>query len=154
MDETLLHYLTAMTGERSARAIALRAGIDPSTLTRQLNSALRPETVVEIARAYSAPVVPALVFVGLITQAEADAASVALALKAASDLELAKEMVSRVESGTATGQLTEPVELDEHANVVPFRQSSDQHDLMTVEIDDVPYAATDDDGGQPEFPNG
>lgn len=147
MDETLTDYLLKITGEKSARAIALKAGMDPSTLTRQLNSALRPDAVVDICRAYGLPVVPSLVFIGLITAEEAEAMSIESALEKATDLQLANELLRRVKVGTATAQLTEPMELDDQANVVPFRQAID---LNTVDLSQYAQAANTGEDRTPD----
>lgn len=64
-------YLLAETGAPSLRAVALRSGLEPSTLSRQLRSELKVSTVTAICRAYGLPILPAFTAAGFITEAEA-----------------------------------------------------------------------------------
>ncbi|GAB2567196.1 hypothetical protein [Leucobacter ruminantium] len=101
--------LLAATGERSIRAVALRAGFDPSTLTRQVKSGIKAETVIDVARAYGLPPVMTLVRFGFLTEAEAHEAASDSALAGASDERLAQEILDRVRSQNASAALTEPL---------------------------------------------
>lgn len=113
MTEDATDRLLAFTNERSVRAIALSAGYDPSTLTRQLKGGIKAETVIEIARSYQLGPVAALVQFGFITEAEAYAAATDAALAAASDERLAQEILNRVRANKASAALTEPLEVTE-----------------------------------------
>jgi transcriptional regulator with XRE-family HTH domain len=103
-------YFTAKTGERSVRAIAEKAGLDQSTLNRQLNgtNGLRVETVVAICRAYDLDILDVFVAVGFITEEESREFASHASLSDISDLELSKEMLRRVAAGSATTAITEP----------------------------------------------
>lgn len=107
----LAAYFRTLTNERSVRAIALRAGLDPSTANRQLNgqSTLTIETVVAICRAYDLDFAEVFVAVGFITEAEARSFSRKFALSQIPDAELTREIVRRLDAGRASAVLTEPV---------------------------------------------
>jgi transcriptional regulator with XRE-family HTH domain len=117
-------YLLAATGARSARAIAAAAGLDASTVNRQLTgaSALTIETVVAICRAYSLDMAETFVGVGFITPDEADHLGRAHGLAEYSDLELAREIVRRIEESEATPVLTEPLDVGGVVQDLPERQ--------------------------------
>jgi transcriptional regulator with XRE-family HTH domain len=106
----LVEYFRIQTQERSVRAIALRAGLDQSTLNRQLNgtTSLTVETVVAIARAYDLDFADTFIAVGFITADEARRFSRRFSLSDYSDQDLTLEIVRRVNNGSAT-TLTEPV---------------------------------------------
>ncbi|RUQ07046.1 hypothetical protein D8M34_06130 [Microbacterium sp. HSID17254] len=108
MADNLSDYFQRATGARSVRAIALRAGLEPSTLNRQLTGAttLAVETVVTICRAFDLDLADAFVAAGYITEEEADRLGARVALSAFSDLELAREIVVRIENATASEDLT------------------------------------------------
>lgn len=111
MPQDLVEYFRTVTKERSVRAIAMRAGLDQSTLNRQLTgtTSLTVETVVAIARAYSLDFAEAFVEVGFITEDEARKFSRRFALSGYSDQDLTREIVRRLDHGTASTDLTEPV---------------------------------------------
>lgn len=106
----LVEYFRIQTQERSVRAIALRAGLDQSTLNRQLNgtTSLTVETVVAIARAYDLDFADTFVAVGFITADEARRFSRRFSLSDYSDQDLTLEIVRRVNNGAAP-TLTEPI---------------------------------------------
>lgn len=131
-------FLHGITGERSMRAIALRTGMDPSTLSRQLASGLKPDTLAAIARAYGQSPISALIAAGFYTADEARQAGRDIALAEVSTPELLRELLRRAEATPSP-------------NVVPLRHDVDLH---TVDLSQELAAATDDDGGQEEFPNG
>lgn len=90
------------------RQVALATEIPVPTLARQVREqAVTPETVVRIARKYEASPLGGFVAIGLITDKEANAMSVAEALGRASDLELANEAIRRIEAGIAGGAITD-----------------------------------------------
>lgn len=155
MTEDVTGQLLAFTNERSVRAIALRSGYDPSTLTRQLKGGIKAETVIEIARAYELGPVASLVQFGFITEAEAYAAASDAALAAASDERLAQEILNRVRSNKASTALTEPITVpDEATNVSGMAEDEIPH-IGVVDIDalrqsGVALAADERDGVEAE----
>ncbi|MFF7293153.1 hypothetical protein ACFY9N_11545 [Microbacterium sp. NPDC008134] len=108
MPVNISDYFLRATGSRSVRAIALRAGLEPSTLNRQLTGStnLPVETVVSICRAFDLDLADAFVAAGYITDEEANRLGARVALSAFDDLELAREIVVRIENATATEDLT------------------------------------------------
>ncbi|MGX9346596.1 helix-turn-helix domain-containing protein [Microbacterium sp. KNMS] len=122
-------YLLEVTGARSTRAIAATAGIDPSTLNRQLNgtTSLTVETVVQICRAYSLDMSDVFVGVGFITAEEANHLGRMHSITEYTDLELAREIVRRLEAGEASADLTGELTIEEElaANVPGATQDED-----------------------------
>jgi transcriptional regulator with XRE-family HTH domain len=119
MTQQTTDYFLARTGE-SARSIALKSGIDQSTLSRQLRGAtdLKVETVVAIGRAYGLPLGELFVAVGFITEEEAATLGVTEALERATEEQLLHEMLRRVADGKASSTLTEPVAHEAIDNVI------------------------------------
>ena len=97
--------------------IAAKASTAQSTVSRWLSGDSRPDarTVIALARAYSMSPVAALVAAGYLESGEITDSGVrprALSLHEFTDHELAVEMLRRVDSGTASSELTDP--LDSH----------------------------------------
>lgn len=91
-------YLTRITKGASRRAIADAAGLEPSTLTRQLQRGRVPiETTVAICRAFNADLLEGFVEAGYITSDEAAGLTGRGALRSATDLQLAAEILRRVQ---------------------------------------------------------
>lgn len=139
MQENLSDYFLRATGARSVRAIAMKAGLEPSTLNRQLtgSNTLAVETVVTICRAFDLDFADAFVAAGYITEAEADRLGARVALSEFSDLELAREIVVRIENATAsedlTGELPIPINVrgpvqDDLRAVASDREDADETD--------------------------
>lgn len=107
---TLLEWIRERT-RASVRDLGKVAGVSHTTLLRQLNGSieLRPQTLIAIARHYNLDVLSILIKADVITQAEAQRISTEDALRTASDLELAREILRRAEQGTATKTLTRPL---------------------------------------------
>jgi len=109
VEDDIKTLLLTATGERSMRAIAVRIGMEPSTLNRQAQKDLPVRTLVAICRAYGIAVVPMFVEVGYITADEAREGTLAAALVSASDAELMSETLRRVQAGKATPVISEPM---------------------------------------------
>ena len=89
--------------------IAKRAGIVGSTLQRQLDGdRVSGETVIAVARALNLNPVQALVDSGVLTPEDASRGKAQVALRAASDLELARELLRRAEASD-TGFYDKPI---------------------------------------------
>lgn len=125
MTQQMTDYFLARTGEKSARAIAARTGIDPSVMNRQLNGSneLKVQTVVAIARAYSLSIGELFAEVGFITPLEASLLGIQQALEAATEEQLLSEMLRRVAQGKASSVLTGPVSDETLARVVQLRSN-------------------------------
>lgn len=109
--ESAASIFLSLTGAKSVRAIANHAGLDASTTNRQLTgkTALSIETVVAICRAFDIDFAEAFVAVDFITQDEASKLGDKRSLAYFTDLDLAKEIVRRLEEGEAGPELTEPL---------------------------------------------
>lgn len=106
MRDNLSDYFLRVTGARSIRAIALAAGLEPSTLGRQLVGSMTAESLVAVCRAFDLDLADAFVAAELITDEEANRLGARVGLAAYTDLELAREIVRRIEEGTAGDSLT------------------------------------------------
>ncbi len=94
---TIMEWYGATVGDASVNAVAMKAGVVQTTLSRQLKSgALSPEVVAAVARAYGADVLDALVLAGVITREDIRAHGVRQALEAAMDVEIAREVSRRL----------------------------------------------------------
>lgn len=102
----LSDYFLRATGARSVRAMATETGIEQTTLNRQLKGTVAVETVVALCRAYDLDIADTFVAVGFITDAEADKLGARIGISVFTDLELAREIVRRIEEGTAGDSLT------------------------------------------------
>lgn len=101
-------WYEATTGGASVNAVAARAGLVQTTLARQLRAdALSPESIVAVARAYSADVIGALIVAGVITDEDVRRHGVRLTFKAATDAEIAAEVMKRM--GGDSGILDAPL---------------------------------------------
>jgi hypothetical protein len=134
MTEDLSDYFLRTTRARSVRAMAAKAGMEQTTLNRQLKGTISAETVVALCRAYDLDFADAFVAAGYITDEEANRLGARIGLAAFTDLELAREIVRRIENGDAGSALTGelPVEPSEPSPVVHLRR-------------DVPAQGEDDD---------
>lgn len=93
-------------------------------MNRQLNgsSSLTIETVVAICRAYALDMAETFVGVGFITPDEAEHLGRGHGLLEYSDLDLAREIVRRIEANEATTALTDPIDVGGHSEAeVPSR---------------------------------
>lgn len=120
MDTELGRYFAELTNGASFRQMGARSGINHSTIRRQLIGEGEPTAtlVVGLARAYKGNVLDALVAAGFITEEEAGSPNLAAALRDATDLELAQEIVNRTTAGSATETLTDPIKIDDQSNVI------------------------------------
>lgn len=137
----LAEYFRLQTQERSVRAIALKAGLDQSTLNRQLtgSTSLTVETVVAVARAYGLDFAETFVAVGFITEDEARHFSRRYSLSDYSDQDLTREIVRRLDSGVATSDITEPVSPDVVEEVLAERSGADDVPYIgRISADEVP----------------
>lgn len=140
VNENAAEYLKRITGEKSVRAIALRIGVAPTTISRQIESELRPELLVRICREYGLGVIPELVHIDFITEEEVAQVAGADALLRATDEQLAKEILRRVQEKSATPTLTEPMDVERlsdgpasdetPSNVVRFPQTTSHTDYV------------------------
>lgn len=100
------NYVQAVAGDVQAKEIADAVGIDKSNVTRWKQGS-RPavEFVLKFARAYGRPVVEALAESGFITDEEAGLREVKIGTADLTDVDLARELLTRIEKREATGNL-------------------------------------------------
>lgn len=142
-------YYDTVKGD-SHNTVAKKAGVNTSTVTRQLNAGrLEPALVVPIARAYSADVLEALIVQGLITAADCHLDRLPATIQrlgrqevieSLTDQEIADVVWSRLADGEAHQPLTSPIE--EPANVHHlFAEGDDEQE--PAESDYLQMAALD-----------
>ncbi|NQE88597.1 hypothetical protein [Nocardia terpenica] len=101
-------WVDAVTDGLSARQIALAMGEHSSTVGRKLlRERPDPDTVIEFARTFEADPVQGLVEGGSLTQEEADRASVLDGVRAATTVQLLRELLRR-EQIASSDRVTEP----------------------------------------------
>ena len=110
--ETLEAFLRPFLTGDSANEVARKLGMQHTTWSRQLRGTMPIGTVVRLCRVYSIPFLDAFVAAGYITDTEAEVIGRSRGLRHATERELLAEMMRRVEDGTATAALTEPVAQD------------------------------------------
>lgn len=103
-------WFEVVTGGDSVNLVSQKAGIAQTTLNRQVKQGcLSPEVVVAVARAYNADAIAGLVGLGLISEDDVRFHAVVAGLSAATDAELAAEVVRRLAPGSS-GPLSTPLE--------------------------------------------
>jgi transcriptional regulator with XRE-family HTH domain len=121
-------YLNRLMGERSQADFARQLGITDGQLSkwRSASTGVRVETVIAIARQLGDSPLHALVEMGYLEPGDVARFRVqkAFGLDEFTDLELSREIIRRLEKGTATSALTAPIELheDETGHIAPVRQ--------------------------------
>lgn len=113
-------YLDGITGGMNPREIAKATGVPYSNIYRLTTTSktLDVKVIVEICRAFNAPLLPAFVAAGFITEDEARQAVGAKGLDLATDDELAQEAVRRMGQGRSVRSvLNEPLD-----NVTPLHR--------------------------------
>lgn len=121
--ETWTTYLASIRGDDLDKDVAQKAGVSASTLSRWLSGLQfpSPQQVIALARSYRESPLDALVAAGHLTASELSAYGTprSLAIRDFSDVELAREILRRIEAGEATETLTEPMDVED-SNVTPF----------------------------------
>lgn len=93
----LMEWYGQTVGDASVNAVAMKAGVVQTTLSRQIKAgALSPEVVAAVARAYGADVLDALVVAGVITEEDIRTHGARQALANALDVEIAREVARRL----------------------------------------------------------
>ena len=112
-------WIDLVTDGSSDREIARLAQIGQSTLSRQRrDTTVTVETVVKIARAYQVSVIPALVALGIVTEADISDFASNAALQDATDTALADEVLKRMRAGSKlmNAPISQVVEITGHQN--------------------------------------
>jgi transcriptional regulator with XRE-family HTH domain len=136
--QTWAEFLTAVAGPDAPTAnqseIARVAGVSTATVSRWVSGDSRPkaEQVIGVARAYNVSPLLALVAAGYLEQAEVEGeldVPRALAIGEFTELELAQEMLRRVDRGEGA-VLEQPVEVDHPAWAAVGGASQDEVHAM------------------------
>ena len=107
---TITEWFADLIGDDTVNKAATRAGVNQSTLSRQLAAGrISPELVVPLARAYGYDAIEALVTEGLLSREDVARHDVRATLAAADDRELAAEVYDRMQSGRGGNLWDEPV---------------------------------------------
>lgn len=108
VESQLEAYLARYVGGKSRRQVAELAGINKDTWNRAMNlGRMQAESAIRFARAFNVQVVPFLRDLGFLTEDEVVASVARLTLEELSDVELARELLRRVESSTLALPLDE-----------------------------------------------
>ena len=104
-----IEWYRQATGDATVNAVAAKAGLVGSTLSRQIKGdALTPETVVAVARAYDADPIDGLIVLGLITEEEVVRRGAAVVLADLTDRMLADEVYDRMIEGRGVRDFEAP----------------------------------------------
>ncbi len=124
----------------SINAAAARAGIQQTTLNRQVRSGkFTAETVVALARGYRVDIIEALVTLGLFTYRDLRLPSLKATLADATDQDIVDEVARRIARTSETHEaLDEPITLGEKysAHLSPVPDTPDLHLAAAPEHDE------------------
>ncbi len=133
----------------SVRSIATRAGVDNSTLSRQIKAGeIRSDMVIRIARGLGLDVIDALVAAGHVTAEEAGVTRPSSTLRLVTDQQLADEILRRLES-VHDRVLDDPLNIPrtpDNVHELTLRSKPAEVDTE-VDILDLPYVAHEPDEG-------
>lgn len=131
-DMNTIEWIEEVRGTNTYNAVCERAGITPSTLTRQLTRGrIGHVEMVKIARSHNRNVLDALVVSGLINRQDIAQSMQALSLADATDEEIAGEVWRRLVDGEAGTAITDPItgpRGPSHLSVVPDNVAASKND--------------------------
>lgn len=142
-----------VAGSQSINSIAALAGLNQSTLNRQLKAGrLEPELVVAIARALREDVLDALVIQGLLNADDLDRHAPRKALNEATDSEIVEEVSRRL--GVAHSIFDEPIEQPASLELIADGKETPSGLPPIERVDAIPadqlsHLAADDEGIDP-----
>lgn len=151
--ERWANYLNRLMGGRSQAEYARLLEVTDGQLSRwrTASTGVKVETVIAIARKLGDSPLHALVEVGYLDPDDVAQFRVSkpYALDEYTDLELSAEIVRRVQAGTASAQLTEPLELEEDdtGHIAPVKRLPERHtpDLAEVAAETLTHNPDDTD---------
>lgn len=110
MNHELPAHLDAQLGRKLSREeLALSLDMSVATLTRRKQSGFSADDAITASRHFGLSPVEALVACGYLAQDDVDAAARSASIEGFSDMEIAQEIMRRVEEGTAGPEATEPL---------------------------------------------
>lgn len=140
------NWVASITGDASVREIGRNTGYSPATVSRHINAA-NVQFCVDLAQAYNTNPLPGLIAAGAITPQHIEEYARATHLDDYTDLELAQEIVARLEQAESHDALTLPTDelatLRKKSNTTtPDVATPDYLDVTVREWDDtLPHAA-------------
>ena len=143
-------WLETITGGASWRSIAEKLGTTHSTIQRRIKQDTAT-TVLEIAEAYGASRVEALLAAGALAAGDLDAYARSMGLNEYSDLELAQEMVRRIEKAQSEGSesdLATVTEFPQSKRPLPTEDRAESHSIYLDSDDDVQAALEEANQGR------
>lgn len=112
-----------VAGSHSVNAVAGIAGINQSTLNRQLRSGrLEPELVVAIARAFNEDILDALIIQGFLTREDVEKHDSRTTLEQATDKEIVAEIERRLREAREHPEFDKPLGETSASNVTEIRR--------------------------------
>ena len=105
-------WFEKITGGESYNAVAKKAGVQASSIWRQLPDRLSEKNAVTIARAYGRPAIEPLIIMGLLTDDDIKAIKSQDALRDASDDELMAELGHRIKASSEDPKWQQPPKVE------------------------------------------
>lgn len=105
-------WFEKITGGESYNAVAKKAGVQASSIWRQLPDRLSEKNAVAIARAYGRPAIEPLIIMGLLTDDDIKAIKSQDALRDASDDELMAELGRRIKASSEDPKWQHPPKVE------------------------------------------
>lgn len=137
-------WIEEVTESASSRAIARSLGINHVTVTRRINSR-DVQLCIDIADAYNTNPIPGLLAAKAIHQHHIDEITATHSLTDYTDLELAQEIVNRLQAAEDHANLAEPVFYDLSPLNTPVDElaarRTPQHNSPSTNVDDMPEDA-------------
>lgn len=109
-------WFEKITGGESYNAVAKKAGVQASSIWRQLPDRLSEKNAVAIARAYGRPAIEPLIIMGLLTDDDIKAIKSQDALRDASDDELMAELGRRIKASSEDPKWQQPPKVEKNTN--------------------------------------
>lgn len=117
-----------VAGSHSVNAVAGIAGINQSTLNRQLRSGrLEPELVVAIARAFNEDILDALIIQGFLTREDVEKHASRTTLEQATDKEIVAEIERRLLEASEHPEFDKPLGETSASNVTEMRRPPNRY---------------------------
>lgn len=138
------NWVASITGDASVREIGRNTGYSPATVSRHINAA-NVQFCIDLAQAYDTNPIPGLLAAKAITERQIDEHARSHDLSDYTDLELAQEIVNRLQDTADHQELTTPIDelaTKRKSNTTPGVPDGVYTDGTVEEWDDtLPHAA-------------
>ncbi len=142
----ITQWYERVAGSQSINSVAGLAGINQSTLNRQLRSGrLEPELVVAIARTFDEDILEALIIQGFLTREDVEKHAPRTALEQATDKEIVAEIERRLLEAREHSEFDKPLGEASASNVTEMRLQANPVDYdedagdMTADDDMISF---------------